>query len=205
MLASQLIDTRFHHVSDADISGRITDILIDDTLDDVLFLFAEVTTTEGTAPLFISPSVMNWHAGELQISAEADNVAERVRNVISKNDVQIDYTDLPSTLIGPFGNTISPAMIAAIFNRNRGFDTPRPPDEARDGLLFSELKGVGISAHVGVFGHVTDMVLLDSLKQISGLCLTTSDEEITTFLPEQVNVDRSADGQLLLSAHQSTV
>ena len=202
MKVSDLIGLKMAHTTASGITGEITDVLFDLSLNEAVFLLADITTPQGTAPVLFSPTVLVLNDDVMEISAHPDDVMARVDASIHRTKVPIDPTDLPSTFIGPFGNTFSPSMIAALFNARTNADNSTPPVE-KDGVWFSELNGHAIRAHVADVGHVTDLVLDDHFTACTGVEMATVDGAKTLNPPAGVLVQRSGDHALLVSIVQT--
>lgn len=202
MKASTLIHLKMVHPTAPDITGEITDILFALSLKEAVFLLADVTTPRGTAHVLFSPTVLVLEEGIMKISAHPDDVIARVDAAIERTKVPIDPADLPSAFIGPFGNTFSPSMIAALFNARTNEEQATPPTR-EDGVWFSELEGHAVQAHVANVGHVSNLVLDDHFSQCKGIEITSSDGATTVIPPAGLVAQRSGDDALLLSIVQA--
>ena len=204
MRASGLIGLKMVHTTAPDISGEITDILLELSLKKVAFFLADVTTPSGTAPVLFSPSVLALEDDVIRVSAHPDDIAARVDASIHRSEVPVDPADLPNMFIGPFGNTFSPSMIAALFNARTRVDRPDPPT-ATDGVWFVELHNHAVRAHVADIGHVDDIILDDHLAVCEGVELKIPDGGKTVTPPSGIHAGRSPDGALLLSISETDV
>ncbi len=201
MKASALIGRDLVHATDAAISGRVTDLLFDLSLQEVVFFLVEITAEAGTASLLFSPVVMELDDGVIKTNAHPDDIAHRVNAAVHRTSVAIDPTDLPSTLIGPFGNTISPSLIAALFNARTAEERPKPPGDS-DGVWFTLLKGHAVRAHVGDVGHLADIHLDDHLTATQNVEIATAEGAATRVAPSNIHAKRSADDTLVLTISQ---
>ena len=201
MKASSLIGREFAHTTDNKISGTVTDLIFDLSLGEVAFFLVEVTAEAGTAPILFSPVVMALEDGVVKTNVHPDDIAQRVNAAVHRTAVAIDPTDLPSTLIGPFGNTISPSLIAALFNARTAQERPKLP-AGSDGVWFTQLKGHAVRAHVADVGHLTDIELDEHLTASEGVEITTPDEVSTIVSPTSIQAKRTADDTLVLTVAQ---
>lgn len=86
------------------------------------------------------------------------------------SDPKVNTIDLPALLVGPFGNTISPLMIAAMHQRKAEDIPDTPPDNLmRDGAgrvfhleKISDWFGLSAFDSDGALGQVEDFVLSDT-------------------------------------------
>ncbi len=201
MKVSDLIGMKMVHTTAPEITGNITDVLFGFSLQEAAFFLADVTTRSGTAPVLFSPSVLVLERNILKISAHPDDVAAPVDASMHRTTVAVDPADLPSTFIGPFGNTFSPSMIAALFNARTAVEQTEPPMQ-HDGVWFSELQNHPVRAHVADIGHVGDMVLDDHFLRCEGIEITTTDGTTKTVSSAAINAARSSDNTLLLTIVQ---
>lgn len=202
MKASALIGLKMVHTTAPDITGEVTDVLFELSLKEAVFLLADVTTPKRTAPVLFSPSVLVMEEGMMKINAHPGDVMARVDASVHSTKVPIDPADWPSTFIGPFGNTFSPRMIAALFNARTSANKPTPPME-EDGVWFSELDGHAIRAHVADVGHVSDLILDDHFTVCEGVEVATADGGTMVNPPAGLVAHRSGDNTLLLSIVQT--
>ena len=201
MKASSLIGREFAHTTDHKISGKVTDLLFDLSLNEVAFFLVEVTAEAGTAPLLFSPVVIVLEDGVVKTNAHPDDIGQRVNAAVHRTAVAIDPTNLPSTLIGPFGNTISPSLIAALFNARTAQERPKPPGDS-DGVWFAQLKGHAVHAHVAEIGHLTDIELDGHFVVSQGVEITTPHGASTIIAPTSIQAGRTADDILVLTVAQ---
>ena len=204
MKASQLIGHKMAHTTATDIAGEVTDILFDMSLREVAFYLADITTPAGIAPVLFSPSVLVLDDGVLKISAHPDDIAARHDVSLHRQKVALDVGDLPSTFVGPFGNTFSPAMIAAMFNARTDVGRPTPPMTG-DGLWFTELKGRALRAHVGDVGHIKDVIFDDHFTLCEGIEIATFEGQSLVTPAANIRSERGPDDALLLSIIHSDI
>lgn len=204
MKASGLIGMKMVHTTAPDISGEITDILFELSLGNAAFFLADVTTPIGTAPVLFSPTVLVLEDDVIKMSAHPDDVKARVDASIHSTSVAVDPSDLPHMFIGPFGNTFSPSLIAALFNARTATDRPEPPT-AKDGVWFGELHNHAVRAHVADIAHVHDIILDEHLAVCEGVELKTHDGGMTVTPPVYIHATRSPDGTLLLSISETDI
>ena len=200
--ASSLIGHKMAHDNDPEITGTVTDILFELSLKKAAFFLADVTTPIGTAPVLLSPTVLALEGDVMEIHAHPDDVRARVDASIHRTKVAIDPSDLPSTFIGPFGNTFSPSMIAALFNARTNDERVTPPAEG-DGVWFSELRGMAVRAHVADMGLLSDMILDAQLETCKSVELTTEEGQTKSLSPKNILAERSTDNAFLLSIVQT--
>ncbi len=129
MKAASSIGNDLVHTTDRSVTGTITDIVFDTSLGKSEFYLADVATEVGTAPLLFSSSVLIPDGDAVKTSARPEDIAGRVKSTTARLPVPVDPGDLPSSLIGPFGNTIAPSMLAALFNARNGSDRPELPGD----------------------------------------------------------------------------
>ncbi|EBA11160.1 hypothetical protein [Roseobacter sp. CCS2] len=201
MKATHLIGHDLHHTTDPDIAGKITDIVFDQSLKEAAYFLAEITAPAATATILLSPTVLNLVDDKIEISASAEDIAERIDASIRRTSVDVDPTALPSTLIGPFGNTMSPSLIAALFNARTGPEKVKAPIEG-GGVWFTDLKGHAVRAHVADIGHVSDVALRPDLTTCDVIEVAAFDGDHMTLPPANIQSGQSADGGLLLSVRQ---
>jgi len=202
MKASELITMTLRHATEDGTSGEVTDILFDNALARSEFVLADITTSLGTAPVLFGPSVLTPKDGILTITAHPDDISARVDASIHRTEVSVDPTDLPSTFIGPFGNTFSPSMIAALFNARTSDTEPRPVEGSEDGIWFTTLKGKPVRAHVSSVGHVHDVIVDESLTTCEAIEVAIGATEGRMVPPTSIQTGRAPDGALVLNITQ---
>jgi hypothetical protein len=201
MKTTNLIGLKLHHATAKDITGKITDVLFDSSLKEAGFIMADVTTPRGTAPVLFSPVVMSLDDEGIITTALPDDILARHEASMNRATLAVDPSDLPSTLVGPFGNTFSLSMIAALFNARVDGDKPDIPGD-HDGVWMTELLDHPVRAHVADIGHVADMLLDEGLTHTQNVLIKTFAGAFGETPPEAVTVTKTADGQLVITISQ---
>ncbi|KQB96057.1 hypothetical protein AL073_12425 [Loktanella sp. 1ANDIMAR09] len=201
MKTKNLIGLKLHHATAKDITGKITDVLFDLSLREVVFMMADVTTPRGTAPVLFSPVVLKLDKEGIVTTALSDDILARHDASMNRTAVPVDPADLPSTFVGPFGNTLSLSMIAALFNARVDGGKPDIPGD-HDGVWMTELLDHPVRAHVADIGHVADILLDEGLMRIQNVLIKTFAGEVGETPPEAVTVTKTADGQLVITVSQ---
>ncbi|SFS05004.1 hypothetical protein [Yoonia litorea] len=197
--ASDLIGQHVEHASETAITGTVRDILFSENLRDVLFFLVETKSEDATAPLLFSPSMLDRRENDGMVTAaHPDDLRQQVAATAPRAALPLDVSDLPSTLIGPFGNTISPMMMAALFNSRSKADRPPLPGGEAMGLWLTELKDTPLRAHVGEVGKIVDVILSDAMDIVEQLSIERAGEDPVVLPHGAVRSWRSADDQLLL-------
>jgi len=201
MNTTDIIGLKLRHATNADITGEIADVLFDMSLKEVGSILADVTTPRGTAPVLISPQVLSLDGGIITATSHADDILARHTASLSRTSVPIDPADLPSTFIGPFGNTFSPSMIAALFNA-RVDGAKHEVGRDKDGVWTSELLDHAVRAHVADIGHIADISLDDRFTHTNKVVIKTLAGELFESPPEALTVTREPAGQLVITISQ---
>jgi hypothetical protein len=203
MKTTDLIGLKLRHATAEDITGEITDVLFDMSLKEAGFVMADVITPRGTAPVLFSPVVLSLDAEGMTVTAYPDDILARHNASMDRASVPVDPTDLPSTFVGPFGNTFSLSMIAALFNARVDGTKPEIATE-HDGIWMTDLLDHPVRAHVADVGHVADMLLDDQFTHTQNVLIKTVAGEFGETPPEAITVTRSSDGQLVVTISQTT-
>ena len=198
MKTSQQIGKQMKHATNPEVIGTVTDVLFDMALGNVAYMLGEMTTPNGSAPVLFDPAVLAIEDDVVIIHEHPDDVNARVDAVIHKTDVSVDPSDLPTMFIGPFGNTFSPSMIAALFNARSASPRPPAPMDA-GGVWMSELQNQAIRAHVSDVGRVNDVMLDDQFTVVTGIAITAADGDDKIIAPDLIAAERAADSNLLLT------
>lgn len=201
MKTTDLIGLSLRHATAEDITGKITDVLFDMSLQEVGFVLIDVTTPRGTAPVLFSPHVLALDDGAITTTAQAEDILARHDASMNRTDVPVDPSELPSTFVGPFGNTFSLSMIAALFNARFGAAKPAVGDQ-QDGIWMTELLEHPIRAHVADIGHLADLLLDDGFTRTQNVLIKTFANEFGESPPEALTVTRAPDGQLNIKISQ---
>ncbi len=201
MKTTDLIGLPLRHATAEDITGKITDVLFDMSLQEVGFVLIDVTAPRGTAPVLFSPHVLAFDDGVITTSAHADDILARHDASMNRTDVPVDPADLPSTFVGPFGNTFSLSMIAALFNARFGTAKPTEGDQ-QVGIWISELLDHPVRAHVADIGYLSDILLDDGFARTQNILIKTFAGEFGESPPEALTVTRASDGQLNITISQ---
>ncbi|PJI84467.1 hypothetical protein BC777_3527 [Yoonia maricola] len=201
MKTTDLIGLKLRHATAKDITGQITDVLFDMSLKEVGFVLIDVTTPRGTAPVLFSPHVLAFNDGCITATAHADDILARHDASMNRASVPVDPADLPSTFVGPFGNTFSLSMIAALFNARFGGAKPAV-HEQQDGVWMSELRDHAVRAQVADIGHVADVLLDDQFTHVKTVLIKMFADAFGESPPEAFTVTRAADGQLTVTISQ---
>ncbi|SIT90281.1 hypothetical protein SAMN05421665_3051 [Yoonia rosea] len=201
MKTTNLIGLKLHHATAKDITGKITDVLFDLSLKEAVFMMADVTTPRGTAPVLFSPVVLKLDKEGIVTTALSDDILARHDNSMNRTAVPVDPADLPSTFVGPFGNTLSLSMIAALFNARVNGGKPDIPGD-HDGVWMTELLDHPVRAHVADIGHVADILLDEGLTRTQNVVIKTFAGEVGETPPQAVTITKTADGQLVITISQ---
>lgn len=201
MKVSELIGLDMVHTTAPHIKGKITDVLFPFSLQDAVFFLADITTSDAMAPVLFSPTVLALEDDTFKIGAHPDDVIARVDASTQRTEVALDPADVPSTFIGPFGNTFSPSLIAALFNARTGNPNPERPKEA-EGVWFSELQGSGVRAHVAPVGVVKDINLDAHCMRCETIQIEMADGAERLLPPAAFHTTRGPDGAALLALVQ---
>jgi len=201
MKTTDLIGLSLRHATAEDITGKITDVLFDMSLQEVGFVLIDVTTPRGTAPVLFSPHVPALDDGAITTTAQADDILARHEASMNRTDVPVDPSELPSTFVGPFGNTFSLSMIAALFNARFGAAKPAVGDQ-QGGIWMTELLDHPIRAHVADIGHLADLLLDDGFTRTQNVLIKTFANEFGESPPEALTVTRAPNGQLNIKISQ---
>lgn len=201
MKTTDIIGRELHHATAKDITGKITDVFFDISLKEASFILADVTTPRGTAPVLFSPVVLALDAEGIVTTALADDILARHDASMNRTAVPVDPTELPSTVVGPFGNTLSLSMIAALFNARVDGGKPDIPGDL-DGVWITALLDHPVRAHVADIGHVADILLDEGLTHTQNVLIKTVAGEFGETPPEAVTVTKTADGQLVVTICQ---
>ena len=122
-----------------------------------------------------------WHADTAREDIEAATLA-------SDGGLHLDLLDLPPLITGPFGNTVSPLLMAAGLRAEAAEEAPPLPPEARDAPAgvppltaedrirrletWDELHGAAVFARDGELGALSDLVLDDRAWDVAELVVT---------------------------------
>jgi len=201
MKTSTLIGRQMVHTTDHGITGEVTDVLLDISLQEVVFLLVDVVMALGRAPVLFSPTVLVLDGEVLKTSAHPDDIGVRHDASFHRMKVPVNPSDLPNTFVGPFGNTFSPSMIMALFNARTGAETSKPQMQEH-GVWFTELRGRAVRAHVGDVGHIRDVILDAGLKTCEAVEIVTPSDQSQMCTPQSLHVRRLPDDTLVLSISQ---
>ena len=203
MKASQLIGQKIAHATDPTISGEVTDILFNLDLSQAVYLMADVTTPDGTAPLMISPVVLGpQDEDRLVTTGHPEDIAQRMQAARHRSTLAVDPSDLPSTLIGPFGNTISPALMAALFNARSGKGGIAGAEVKGNGVWWSTLQNHAVRAHVADVGRISEIHLDEGMSHVTGVVLTTAEGSTMTTAFSGLDLHYNASGGLSVALRQ---
>lgn len=204
MKATSIIGSTFKHATDPSIQGSVVDVLVDLPNSRCDFVLISVESDKGGAELLFSPAVLFADAEGVTTTAHPDDIAERVATAMARAHVEVNPADLPLSVIGPFGNTISPAMIAALFN-SRWAEETRPEVSESGGFWFSTLIDHPVMAHVTEVGRVSDLDLDDHLTVVTAVMLSTPHDGVKLIKPELLTVKPVAESGVMLKVDPSHI
>ncbi len=196
---TSLIDRPIAHAQTDDITGHITDVVLAADLSHLAFLLVAVETQAGRAPLLFSPTMVFEDDGVLKTSAHPDDILARVEASLARTDVAVNPADLPSVLIGPFGNAVSPSLLAALFNNRSNTDRPELPDSRGKAIWFLHLRGTPVWAHLAHIGAIHDFELDEDLAAVGEIILRNDAGKEIRLPPSQLESHLSAEGKIVVT------
>lgn len=162
MRLSRLLELDVTRTGDAKPLGRVDDALIAVGEGRVVYVLASPGVRE--APLVLSADRLT--VSEEGIEARADDAELRALRAGpapgTRPDAPLDLTGMPPLVIGPFGNTIAPAMGAALVNATAARDRNVRPalDRAHaDWYWYDTLGGLAVFGESGEIGMLEDIVV----------------------------------------------
>lgn len=156
MRATDVIgSTVFRPDDPAIVVGRVADIAVEPGQRYMPYLLLELDDSDEATFVLLPSKSVAWTNGTLSTSvSEEDLVRCRVEQT---GDAPIDTTVLPPSLIGPFGYTVSPALMGALANESLGED--QPPDPPGTAMWLSALLDRALFDASGERGTLSDIEL----------------------------------------------
>jgi sporulation protein YlmC with PRC-barrel domain len=157
MKARQLIGQSLYHAETDTDAGQVVDLAIEPGGKPVLHLLADIAAPEGLTPVLFTGGLIRVENGRLCLDLSEGELSERVAT--AREDAPPPHPDasaLPPLLIGPFGHSIAPAMMAALISE-RAMPSPRP-DLPRDAAVWlSHMEGQPVFDMSGELGTFEDV------------------------------------------------
>ena len=203
MNVSSLIDAAVTHAHDGALEGKIVDLLFDLPLTRAEFVLVDVTDEVGTAPLLLTADAVDLVEAVIKLRGDPDDTRKRLQASIADTTPLIDLTHLPHIVIGPFGNAISPSMLAALFNRRQGRDLTALPEGGTSAVWFSELRDLPIDFHISRAGRIEDVVLHTHSTEVSHIACQSTDGGSFALRTAELTVSRNAQAALIATASVS--
>ncbi|MEL6646194.1 MAG: PRC-barrel domain-containing protein [Pseudomonadota bacterium] len=125
MKVTELIGTALYHSANESQIGTCVDVLIDIAEGKIACLLVDVGGVGNHRPVLFMRDRIDHRDGKLMADISRDELeAQRDEPAFSG---PLDIAPLPPVLIGPFGNAVSPALAAALFNAGSEVDKTRRP------------------------------------------------------------------------------
>lgn len=175
-----LIASDVRRRGEADPAGRLLDVLIDTSNGDVVYALLEITGDSGPVQALVRPSAVVASDEALVLNVEADALAAVTEKGAPPEAQPIDLTTLPPLLVGPFGNTVAPALFGALYNATAGRNRVARPalderhaswhwfEDLQDRTVFDETGKIGTLVTFGVDPasyRCVDLTLKDDLGE----------------------------------------
>lgn len=196
-----LISSDVRRRGTAEPAGLCLDALIDVAEGHVAYFLLEVSGDAGPVPALIAPKHVIWSDQALVLDISEADLATATEKGAPPEAQPVDLTALPPLLIGPFGNTVAPAMFGALYNsiagRNR---TPRPNVDAQHAAWhwFEDLQGRPVFDERGDVGSLRSLTLDAQGRQCTHLVVAPKQgEDLTIPFSALRNVSRTEQNLIL--------
>ena len=175
MKLSTMLTSTVSHAGDGTPAGTLTDIVIDPETRRPTHYVVDVATDGAVAPVFFDPETIELSAGFVATTASPEAVASKRDEALEKGEGAAPLEDMPPLATGPFGNTISPLMMAAL-STGRGQTGSNPPKPPREGTyFFTRLVGLPVFDVGADLGTLQDVVLHPHTQDCIAMHTVTAD------------------------------
>ncbi len=159
--------------SDDKPAGDVWDVAIHPANHQVLGILSELEMQKGRALCFLPHGRLEQRDRVLVFNACAEELNEFSVNNTYGKDQAVSLENLPPVVVGPFGYTVSPSMMAAVLNAQlKGTD--HGASAPGNGVWFSELIDLPVFDASGEIGHCKDIVLDADTFECKTLVLETA-------------------------------
>lgn len=202
MNLSMLLNCAVTNVADPSFDAKVADVVLRESLDEVVWLLLDVTTDDGVRPLFLGPEALAAGDEGLTIATAPDILADQMGDIVSEPDPR----DFPVIVVGPFGNTVAPSMMAALVAARLREARPKaelPETQDSDAIVwFTELKDAPIRAHVGEMARLKDIIVDKSLRHCKAVVLDPVGGKVSQMDLAHVHIARGASGTVDVTLRQ---
>ena len=179
MRLTRISDLTLLHANEPDRIGTVSDAILDIPERRVAYWQLDIGNRSGSAPVLVSARKSRLLDNTLRIDLPQDVLDSARSRGLSGQEDAADLQTLPDIITGPFGYTISPSMMGALFNawrRRRRIERMPIPKGAPDGWLrASDLPGKPLFGSGGEIGSVTDAIVQGADSALTQLCISTRD------------------------------
>ncbi|SEW19258.1 hypothetical protein SAMN04488515_1513 [Cognatiyoonia koreensis] len=172
--------------------GEILDFIVDIVTSRISMIFASVSTDRGKIPMLIDTRCAKLEGAQVLVDRSKDGAIRE----IEKSDQAVDVSALPPLITGPFGNTVSLALMGALLNESLfDSDAVERPDGAVDSkgrFWASQLQDVPVFNSIKELGRWHDIVVKCSDMACQNIILRTDEDE--QVIPFDIrNIPKKAD------------
>ncbi|MEY1556373.1 hypothetical protein AB3Y40_12140 [Yoonia sp. R2331] len=203
MKVSELIDQPVGHAHDPALKGEIKDVMFDLPVTQVQMFLIEMMGKEGSAPLLVTADSVDLAEGAIKLRGDPDEMRQKLQDIVARTAPLIDLTTLPNVVVGPFGNAISPSMMAALFNRRQGRDLTALPNGDPAAVWFSELSDLPVDCHVSRVARITDVLLEGHGSGVRQIVCGGADDTAPAVSNAELTITRNAQYDLTATASAS--
>ena len=155
MHTTELVGMSVVHANGKDIAGEVVDVAVQPGKATIPFVLVETNPAGGSAPVLVAGDALRCVDGKLySVLPKAQFVAEADGDEPSLGHL-VDETAMPPIIVGPLGNTIAPALMAALFNARRQ-NAPRPDLPDAEAAWVSEIADQPVFDASGELGRLVD-------------------------------------------------
>lgn len=166
MKASQLVGTSLVHDGTVQSAGTITDIAVEPGRDTIPHILVDVASdTGGVTPVLFAGSVVRLRDGALRMTLTEAELASRLEEAEAQRRADaeedggegagLDPRMMPPVVVGPFGYTIAPALMASLLSA-RLEKTERPDLPRNAAAWVSQISGQPAFDASGELGTLED-------------------------------------------------
>ncbi|MEL6644876.1 MAG: hypothetical protein AAFQ79_13160 [Pseudomonadota bacterium] len=175
--------------------GQCVDVVIDTATGEVPYLLLDITGENGPIQVMVRPEAVILSDQSIVLDVEADTMDAALKKSAPAEAQPVDLTALPPLLVGPFGNTIAPAMFGAVYNATAGRNrTARPTIDARHASWhwFEDLQDRPVFDETGQIGTLITISVDKALLRCTDLTVKTErDGDLTLSFDTLRNVSRT--------------
>lgn len=185
--------------------GTCTDFLVDVDAAHIFYMLVDIGDTFNSVPALVLRDQIKIGDGVIDVDVSDAQIAARREMESDVDHAQIDLTQAPPVVVGPFGYTLAPAMAGALFNAraNRHRETRPDIDKKKEGWHWYEnLHGLPVFDGAGELGELDDVIVNSQSLACVSLTTRNSKGEFASFPFKSIRMVSRGENSIVLELNK---